>query len=388
MILAFGDSHLGVKTYSTQDAEGFYTAEKDSIKSLEEIYARCAKGDITLLLGLGDIYHTNNPTNKIITFLIDWIQRIDKLSIPVKIIPGNHDDSFYSHSLDFLKSLQTTNVQLIDSTNSELNTYAWQGWRIYFAPYCSSYNLKQKNELVYSDVKSLLEKSFTKSIIVTHVEESSCKLGSESQIIAKGVDIIDIDNIHDTKDIILLSGHIHLPQIYKKGRATVCYPGSTICMESLDANQRKGYVLIDNSGNITYEYFKTTRRFVRYDLPEDISPIDHLSSFRMPGNEVVFITVPDKGQKYDESAIAKFLSSTGSMFGKLKYIKQDITEQELQSVFSEKADPFKIYTSWINTNIEKFTPPVGLTITTQAIEQRALQLGIKYIEKTLQSVKE
>ena len=145
MILSFGDSHLGVKTYSTQDTEGFYTAERDSIKSLEEIYQRCTQGDITLLLGLGDICHTNNPTNKLITYLIDWFYGIDRLNIPTRIIPGNHDDSFYSHSLDFVRALHTSYVHLIDSTNAEENYYDWQGWRIYFAPYCSSYNLKQKN---------------------------------------------------------------------------------------------------------------------------------------------------------------------------------------------------------------------------------------------------
>lgn len=388
MLLAFGDSHLGVKTYSTQDTDGFYTAEKDSINSLEEIYTRCKKGDITHIVGLGDICHTNNPTNSVIEYLVNWILRMDALGIPFEIIPGNHDDSFYHHSLNFIHSLPTKNVQLVDArlklNQEEQFTYSkWNDWTIFFAPYSSSYNLKQKNEITYTKVETLLKQAPSKSIIVSHIEEASCKLGSESQIIAKGVDIIDIDNIHETKDIILLTGHIHLPQTYKKGHATICYPGSTICIDSLDSNQRKGYVLIDKEGTITREYFTTTRRFVRYDVPANTNVFDYFKTFRLPSNEVVFITTVDTGQRYDETQLSKMFASAGSMFGRLKYVKEDSTTAELTAVFNDNADPFKTYTSWLDTNIEKLleSSPLLDGLTTQDLLKVVKQKGIDYIEK-------
>lgn len=384
MLLAFGDSHLGVKTYSTQDSEGFYTAEKDSIKSLEEIYNRCCKGDITHILGLGDICHTNNPTTKIITYLIDWFQRMDSLNIPFDLIPGNHDDSFYSHSLDYIHSLHTHNVRLIDNKNDTISTQ-WNNWTIFFAPYSSSYNLKQKNEITYSKIIELLEQAPSNSIIVSHIEETSCKISSESQIISKGVDIIDIDNIHETKDLILLTGHIHLPQIYKKGHVTICYPGSTICIDSLDSNQRKGYVLIDTEGNINYEYFKSTRRFVRYDLAKDVNPFDYFNSFRLSSNEVVFITVIDTGQKYDETELSKLFSSVGSMFGKIKYIKENMDSVELAAVFSENVDPHKILTNWFDVNIEKLieSSPLPENVSMQDLLVLMKKRGEEYLDKSL-----
>ena len=113
-LLFFGDVHFGIKAYGTQDENGIFSSELDTMNALEAIYERCTKSDIELIACGGDWFHVPNNTSKNIKWTIGWLNKIEALNKKFVIIPGNHDCSTYSNSLVFIKELGYKNIFLID----------------------------------------------------------------------------------------------------------------------------------------------------------------------------------------------------------------------------------------------------------------------------------
>lgn len=349
MILSFSDLHFGLRAYSNQLSSGFFTAEEDAITVLEAIYNRAAQDDIDRVIVPGDITHTNKPTSLIIKYLTNWLYRMDELNKPFDLIPGNHDDSVYAHSTAFISELKLKNIKIYDKpfnyipgrlTVVDIPEVKWKDWRIVFAPYMtiSNTSLKTKNDLAYSMVKDCLSLADKKVIVVAHIHESSAKLGSEQVMISKGVDIVDVDN-YAKEDIILLTGHIHRHQIYKKGNVTVCYPGSPYYMDVTDADQKKGYVLIKEDGSISFEPIPGIRKFQHYRIPEGESPVEFLKGIRLIKNQVMFFTMPPSSKIY-EKELKDYILSIGNFFGNIYYKSSEIEFRK--DIIINKNDPYLI----------------------------------------------
>ncbi len=343
MILFFSDLHKGIKSYSQQLSSGLFTAEEEARIALDYTYERIAKPDIDLVLFGGDWFHTNQPTSENIKDSISWIKKVDKLGKPFYIIPGNHDASMYSNSIKFIESLTLQNTFLVDPSFYKRNKCLdWNGWKIQFAPYRYAESMKDKEQDLHTDVINLISTIESKSIIVTHIQETTAKIGSESIMISKGVDIIDLDAIHATKDILLFSGHMHKHQIYKKGFMTVCYPGNTFYHDETDCNQDKGFVLFSPTGELSFESIPTIRKFIKIYVPKDSSIEDTLNR-RFSERSVVFVSLQGTKDLKKEEEIKTLLENKGLVLGTLKYVKDSVEAELALSSVNTALDPYRIF---------------------------------------------
>jgi DNA repair exonuclease SbcCD nuclease subunit len=341
MILIFADVHLGIKSYSSFDNKGLMTAEHEARTALSEIYLRACKSDIDMIVCLGDFFHTNQPSTENISYAISWFHKIDLLNKPFFIIPGNHDAAMYSNSLAFLNALNLNNTKLLIKDKNFEYKYIWKGWNLHFIPYSYSETMKNKEDTFHSEVEEAISSADQKTIVLSHIQETTAKIGAESLMISKGVDIIDIDNIHQTKDIILLSGHMHKHQIYKKGFMTVCYPGSCFYHDLSDCNQSKGYCILDQSGNITFESITSIRKFISLYIPEDTDFEFLLENRRLPKNSVIFISLKQEKNILIEDKIKKLLEAKNCILGNIKWNQDEDTLTENISLISN-IDPYKL----------------------------------------------
>lgn len=350
MILHFSDPHLGIKSYSYQENGGLYTAEKDTRTALEYIYTRAAKPDIDLITCGGDLFHTNQPTTENIRYMIYWIHKMDSLGKPFYIITGNHDTSMYSNSIIFSKELSVKNVVLLckDSDLYKVHSIKWNGWDIKFIPYIPNIYSKKKDHIVNDYLIETINFSSEKTIIVSHIQESSAKLGSEAQMVSHGVRLIDTDFIEDKK-IHLLLGHIHKHQIYYKNKIQVVYPGSTTYMDTNDINSNKGYCIISPDMEVTFEPIEGIRKFNYYYIPKDEDPINYFSNLRILENQVVFIKHNCK--KIDRNDIYKFFRDRNSFIGWIRKV-DDEEKVQVNLNFKPQSSPLEAVNTFLDYYLE------------------------------------
>jgi DNA repair exonuclease SbcCD nuclease subunit len=285
---------------------------------------------------------------------------MNALNKPCFFIPGNHDASIYSHSMIFVKSLNLSNIVLIDkeSAGSGISSdVEWAGWKIKFVPYIPSLTMRERDEITYSMIREALISAKKKTIVVGHIHESGAKLGSEQIMLAKGVDVVDVDN-YAKEDIILLIGHIHRHQIYKKGNITVCYPGNLYYMDKTDLGQDKGYVLIGEDGSISFEQIKNIRKFVYYNIPENRNVVDFFKGIRIGSNKVIFLTI-NSDSKIDDTALKEFLKVTGNYYGNVYYGTSELELNKLD-INTDKVDPYAVLKQTISDYIDNDIESVKL----------------------------
>ncbi len=346
MILCVSDVHLGHKLYSSILDDGLTDAEEDTRAALNKIAERASEDDIEMIICAGDFFHTARPSTENVRWVISWFKEMDALGKPFYVIPGNHDISTYSNSLVFLKSLKVNNIFLIDQNTSKIT---WGDWSIYFVPFLVAESSKDKYATTVDAVKAVLGiiKPEVKNIIVTHIQESSSKIGSENTMLSRGVETINMDNFFDMlcKKTILLTGHMHMHQIYTKNDITIVYPGSLTYMDSLDCGQRKGYVLLDYEGNITFEEVQGVRKYKQYILPKGKDPVEFFSTIRMSSNEIVFLKSQDDAI-LDDSVINTILTNRNCKLAKISYTFDQDTSSENETLEGTN-DPFILLEEWV-----------------------------------------
>lgn len=376
MILAFADIHLGIKSYSSYNSKGLSTAENEARASLEEIYLRSLKPDISMICCLGDFFHTNQPSTENISFAISWFHKMDSLNKPFFVIPGNHDAAMYSNSLIFLNSLKLENTRLLTKKEGLDFSYIWKSWNLKFIPYSYSDTMKNKEDSLYSEIENAIVSSSEKTIIFSHIQETTAKLGSEAIMISKGVDILNLDNIHHTKDIFLVSGHIHRHQIYKKGFMTVCYPGNTFYQDASDCNQSKGYITINELGNITFEKLKSIRKFISFYIPKTTNYLDLISSRRIEKNSVIFLSLEQEKDMQVQDKILEVLTKKNCLLGNINW-EQSEDSVSIPKFKFEYTDPYKIFEESISSNEDL----------TSSVKKDLLSKGFFYLDQATGSNK-
>jgi DNA repair exonuclease SbcCD nuclease subunit len=348
MILFFSDLHMGIRSYSQQLSNGLFTAEEEARIALEYICKRAYSSDIDAVIFGGDWFHTNQPTAENIKDSIYWIKKFDSIGKPFFLIPGNHDSSMYSNGMSWINSLALANTHLI--TYSPFS-YRWKDWDVKFVPYSYSKTMRDKEEDVYSAIENTISTSSDKTIIVGHIQEVTAKIGSESIMISKGVDIIDMDTIHIKNDIVLLLGHIHKHQVYKKGKATVCYPGNCFYHDLSDANQQKGFILFDENKEITFEAIPTIRKFITIHISKDMDLDTLISKRRLVSGTVVFISTDFERNVALEDTFKTKLTEKGCILGGVRWkITEEDMDQSLTPITS--SDPYKILEEKIHAKEE------------------------------------
>lgn len=369
-LLFFSDVHLGIRSYSIQEENGIYSAEKDSRISLEAIYERSQQPDISLIIFGGDMTHTNTPTTENNKYLIDWFHRMDEIGKPFKVITGNHDCSSYSNSLVFLHKLKLKNTILIDKhDNNIIDTFG--KYKIKYVPYVPNLSLKDKDLKINIAIDKAINESIDNTIIVSHLQERSCMIGSEARMISRGVDVVDTQSMD--KNLIFLLGHIHRQQSYIKAKSTIVYSGSTIYADASDIGMEKGFIILDDEGKIGFEPVRGIRKFIKYIVPRNIQPIDYFSTIRLLIGSVVFINYSCENVNYND--LYKFFKERDCTIGHLTQQQEKSDSTNDIFITDENRDPYFVFKSQLERMMkESVTPQVF-----EEIQRRGLEKIEEYI---------
>lgn len=350
MIMYFADVHLEHRLYHTLTDEYITTAEQDTRSALESIYQRASIDDIDLIICGGDFFHNSKPTPENIRWAVKWFKQMDALGKPFYIIPGNHDISSYSHSLVFLKSLNTTNIFLIENNISKIQ---WFDWTIYFVPFLCPLSSRNKYENTLQELNALMQilNPNENNIVVSHIHEKAAQLGAESGFVARATEVIDLNISTKYKNTTFLSGHIHKGQAYTKDNGiNVVYPGSISYMDYTDCGQRKGYVTFSKEGSIDFDFTQGIRLYKKYILPEGKSIQEAFDPIRMSQNDVVFIdAISDVS--IDEEELCEYLKSRNCTLGKIRYSVAD--QDESTEITFQSKNPVILLEEYLKSKFEE-----------------------------------
>jgi DNA repair exonuclease SbcCD nuclease subunit len=375
MILFFSDCHLGIKTYSNMTSDGVYTAEVDVRNALNEIYKRSSRSDIDIIIFAGDFFHTSHPTTNNIEWAIEWFYRMDNLGKQFFLIPGNHDESMYSGSLVFINKLNLKNTKLINNRNSDFFKMIWNSFQLLFVPYFPNKTLQDKDGLFNTNIAEAIKRADKNTIIVSHIQEYSAKIGSESRMISKGVELLDIETVD--KSLIILTGHVHRRQIYKKNHITIVYSGSTTFMDAGDLNQEKGFVLVKESGEVCFENLQTIRQFIKYDIPETQDIIEYFQSQRFMSNQVAFIYY--NGEVSDIDKLYNFFKENDSIIGWIKNKTNDMDDEAGLFDITEDEEFVDIYSEYVTYITSYFEIHKDQEI----LKNKTIEFGKLFIENNI-----
>lgn len=371
MILTFTDLHLGLKHQSKQEEIGLYTSEVEAYKCLNYIYHYCKdkNNNIDLVIFKGDWFHNNTPASIHYKNTINWLTKFNELEIDLILIPGNHSSSIYSNCLSFIHELNLKHINLVDSLDNDF-VYRWQNYHIYFVPYKYSESMKERDINVENEFnKKISNITTTNNIIVSHVNELSAKIGSESLMIAKGVELIDIDNISNI-DLVLL-GHIHRHQIYHKNGVKVVFTGAPYYQDKSDVNQQKGFCVIKDIENITFINIPIIRKYHKLNINKSI--LDNIDTIfqnrKLTKQDVIYFDCHELERDINiEELLQQKCIDYNFLYGGCSYIEENTLENNSIELSNED-NPKEIFKEWVNQ---------------QELESTILDLlydkGINYIE--------
>lgn len=352
MILFYSDVHLGQRTYGTQHQSGYYTSELDTINALEYLYEYSQSSEIDTIICGGDYFHSNRPSSSNIKYAIEWFTKMDALNKPHYIIPGNHDASLYDHALSFLAPLNLHNTHLIDSYTPY--KIKWNNWQIVFVPYQASLaSSKYKEQIFYSNISDALSSAEDNTIIVTHIQEKSALVGSEAVLISKGVDLVDVEEFDHNKKILVLTGHVHRPQIYDKSTLTIAYPGSINYINKTDLGTSKGFYTIDTIGNIQFIESKNIRKFIKYTIPKETDIEDYFKNIRMSPNQVIFLEI-HSDHIFDENNIRLLFNKYNSIIGNISLKSNSSSELQDLIIETNVIDPHNMFLNYVVNNYSDY----------------------------------
>jgi len=323
MIMFFADTHLSHRMYQSVTEDSITTSEQDVRGALDYLYEQMKLPEIELIIFGGDFFHSPRPSSESIRWAINWFKKVDALNKPFYLIPGNHDISANSNALVFLRSLNVSNIFLIDQEASKIK---WNDWNIYFVPFMNPESSKNKYATTLAAVNTVMQ-SLAKSssnIVITHIQEIASKLGSERMMLARNGDVIDFEQDKEKYDnTFVFTGHMHFPQVYQKNNGIqVIYPGSSCFMDYLDCGQKKGYITFSVEGALDFVPMREIRLFKKYTLPIGKDPIEFFTSIRMSTNEVIFLELVDD-TIIDESDLREYLKTRGCHLAKLVPRRED-----------------------------------------------------------------
>jgi len=352
MILSFTDLHLGLKDNSKQEEDGLFTSEVEGYKSLEYIFSFCQNptNQIELVIFKGDWFHHTTPASIHYTKTINFLHRFNELNIPFYAIPGNHESTIFSNCLSLIHELNLKNIHLFDKLD-QLNHIVFKNYNIYFVPYVYAESMKERDVNVEQGFLDVINQLTTdNNIIVSHIHEISAKIGAESMMIAKGVELIDVEHISSKVKLILL-GHMHKQQVYTKKNVTIVYSGSTYFQNKSDVNQEKGFSLIDDNLNVSLHSIPTLRKYHRVVVNnETYSNLENvLSSRKFRPKDVVYFDIVDLDKDILlEDNIGKLTQKLNLVIGDISFNLNSLDLNNYAESITEEETPYDTFKTWVN----------------------------------------
>jgi DNA repair exonuclease SbcCD nuclease subunit/predicted ATPase len=215
----------------TSDWQADY-ANLDTLQVVvDEIISLKEKLGFDVLVHCGDVKHAYNPVDvRVVNFILRAISKFKKAGLEVIVELGNHDRvGMHVDKANWFPILRRANAQAFD----EPGVVARDGFEIRLLPF------RNDTVLLHNESQELSKGADPeKSVLVFHAEISNCRFNVLSRSDAK----VGIETLVPSRYLYCIGGHIHLPQRVAKN---VYYVGSPFASEWGEANQKKGYLLLD-----------------------------------------------------------------------------------------------------------------------------------------------
>lgn len=272
-ILLLADTHLGfdlpVNPRVNRRRRG-HDFQANFAKALQPALT----GDVDLVVHGGDVFNGSRPPSSVVWQAFEPLKRVADRGIPVYVVPGNHERGRLPH----LRFAQHPYIHIFDEPRTFVTTI--HGIRVALAGFPSERDDVRRKfiELVAGTGHDAVEAHVR--LLCLHQCVEGATVGPANYTFTTAPDVIR------TVDIPLgfaavLSGHIHRQQVLAtdlRGRplpAPVLYPGSIERTSIAEADEEKGYMIVELSRerervNVSWQVHSLPARpLVRHDLQLD-----------------------------------------------------------------------------------------------------------------------
>jgi len=248
-IFHFSDSHVWFSFENTAREDDFYT---NFIRIIDTICTQ--KPDI--VIHTGDLFHSPKPSNKAISIVVDQFLRLQKESIPVIIIAGNHDSprlSTTTHPFEIFESFENFHFFY----ESKISAIELKNINFVILPHMHDQGVFQEEFLKATQ----LQKADMPNIFLSH-------FGISAQEYDHYTDEISGINISLTQLKILKSfdyvalGHYHKQFCI----GNMCYPWSGEHTSFKQKNYHIGYNVFDTHSRKVEMYQLSTRLMIELTI--------------------------------------------------------------------------------------------------------------------------
>jgi DNA repair exonuclease SbcCD nuclease subunit len=252
-IVHISDTHLGFRQYGLQERE------EDFKKAFVDAFEKIAELRPDVVVHTGDLFDYSHPPTRALKTAMEVLSKFSHKGIPVFILPGTHD-------LPKTAGMTESPTTILAFINGVYDFGLTEG---------QNFTVKQKVDgkpltlcgIPYSIDPLRLKEYITNmkapkgtSILLFH--EGLKEIFPEFEISIK-----DLPAGFDYYGI----GHIHKRREFRhpKTSAPICFPGSTEITDFSDADQEKGFYLVEiNKKKVDLEFVKLRAGRPFVDLPE------------------------------------------------------------------------------------------------------------------------
>jgi len=301
-ILHFADLHLGVETYGRIDpTTGYCSRMVDILNAFDKLVEAAIANRVDLVLFCGDAYKDRSPNPTQQREFARRIRRLSENKINTLILCGNHDLSNAvnrASATEIFETLAVDNVYVAGKPDLYRIPAGGGILQVITLPWLRRANLMNRDEIKNMDINAIhqqMEEVLTRvvsqliarldpsypAILAAHAWVKGAKTGSEKGTTIGREPELLISNVIDSKLDYVALGHIHRRQVLSE-KPPVVYPGSLVKLDFSDADEEKGFFLVDiepteaGGRNTRYSFVPVpNRNFITVNVeipPDDIDP--------------------------------------------------------------------------------------------------------------------
>ena len=284
--LVLGDPHFGVgyKLGKTHKLRRLNTRLLDFSNTFDYVIDYMISNEIKVLIITGDVFEYRRPRPSELGIFAEKIQRLQEHGIQTHIVAGNHDiiADERTTTMDILQKLKLPGTFVYSDIDSVECKEGGTAMNFVFIPYrtksilgCTTNNnaLERVTERIQHETSKFSEGN---NFLIGHFMFKQTMLGSIN--LEKDADeVVFPTEMFDQCDGTIV-GHVHAHQILQSN-PVMAYIGSMEYKDFGEADQKKYFVVIDNSsGDVIFQFEELpTRRL--HDIKLELSSISDKEEF-------------------------------------------------------------------------------------------------------------
>ena len=272
-ILLLADTHLGfdlpVNPRVNRRRRGH-----DFLANYATALQPALSGEVDLVIHGGDVFNRSRPPSSVVWQAFEPLTRIADRGVPVYVVPGNHERGRIPH----LRFAQHPGIHVFDRSRTFVADV--RGVRVAIAGFPSERDDVRRRFTDLVAATRCSEVSADVRVLCVHQCVEGATVGPANYTFTTAADVIRAADIPPGFAAVL-SGHIHRHQVLTRdlrGRplpAPVCYPGSIERTSIAEADEEKGFMVVElarheDAVRLDWTFHKLPARpLVRHDLELD-----------------------------------------------------------------------------------------------------------------------